>query len=435
MKAIVLDGSAAHDGMGERVRAALALRLHALGWEVEHVALRDQSIGCCAGDFNCWVRTPGVCGADDDNRRVAAAIMGADLAVYLSPVTFGGYASTLQRMVEHQIQNISPFFAGVAGETHHHKRYSRYPDHLALGWQESPDPHAAAIFRHLAHRNAINVFARRSASDVLHADLTQDELNSRVADSIDDLLSGRPSSAPSLPAPVAPADGRAEVRRALLLVGSPRTRRSTSNSLGAYLFEQLAARSIETRTVYLHTMVRSAGRMQELLDAVDEADLVALAVPLYVDSMPAPAIETLERIAGSRRPHATRVQLFAAIVNCGFPEARQCATAVAICGSFARQAHFEWAGSLSLGGGGMVDGAPLVAMGAPTVGMRKALDLAARALALGAPIPPDAQDLMGRLPIPHWLYRLAGSLNWIRRARRNGAQKSLKRRPYAETPE
>ena len=45
-----------------------------------------------------------------------------DLVIYLTPVTFGGYSSELKRMVDHQIQNISPFFTSVQGEIHHQRR-------------------------------------------------------------------------------------------------------------------------------------------------------------------------------------------------------------------------------------------------------------------------------------------------------------------------
>lgn len=41
-----------------------------------------------------------------------------------------------------------------------------------------------------------------------------------------------------------------------------------------------------------------------------------------------------------------------------------------------------------------------------------------------------AQDHMGKPLLPPWAYRLVGTLGWRRAARRWGAQKDLKRRPY-----
>jgi hypothetical protein len=236
-----------------------------------------------------------------------------------------------------------------------------------------------------------------------------------------------------------------EIRRALLLVGSPRTRKSSSNALGAYLLDQLnaqpggsapavaaeAAASIETETIYLHPAMRSPEKMQVLLDAVDAADLVALAFPLYVDSLPAPALDALECIAAHRQGRdPSRRQLFAAIANSGFPEVQHSAPALAICETFARQAGFEWAGGLALGGGGVVGGAPLAEGGGKTMGIRGALDLAAEALAQGQAIPDAAQESLGRPVVPHWAYRLMGDWGWRQVSKRYSARKLLKDQPY-----
>jgi len=431
MKAILLDGSQANDKTGERVRAALEAEFKTQGWDVEHFTLCEKKIGNCAGDFFCWLRTPGICNVDDDNRVIAAAIIASDLMVYLTPVTFGGYSSTLKKMVDHQIQNISPFFTQVEGETHHQKRYQKHPDLMVVGWMDTPDAQAEAVFRNLAQRNALNYHAEKSVSGVVLTSHSDKELQASVQQWLNDLQSGCKSQRVELPVSNAAGNGSVEIRRALLLVGSPKTRKSTSNSLGGYLFEQLSARSIQTETIYLHTVLRSPAKMQALLDAVNAADLVTLAFPLYVDTLPAPVIEALERLAAQRQGRdPSNQQMFTAIANCGFPEAIHNANALAVCEMFARQAGFEWSGSLSLGGGEMVAGVPLGQLGGMTIMMRKALDLTAEALAQGQSIPQAAQDIWGKPVIPHWLYRLTGWLRWNKQSKGYGAQKLLKRQPY-----
>ena len=437
-KAVLLDGSHANDSTGERVRTALVAQLQSDGWDVEHVVLREKKIGNCAGDFFCWVRTPGTCILDDDNRAIAAAVIGSELAVYLTPVTFGGYSSALKRLVDHQIQNISPFFAKVEGETHHQKRYETYPDFLAVGWMDAPDAQAEAVFRHLVRRNTINFCAERSASGVVLAGQTDGEILSSAQEWLNDLQNGQRSAAelpangdPSTALRAGSGNGSVEVRRALLLVGSPRTGKSTSHSLGGYLFERLAAQSIQTETVYLHTVLRAPDKMQVLLDAVDAADLVTLAFPLYVDSLPAPTIDALECIAAHRQGReGTHRPMFTAITNCGFPEARHNATALAICETFARQAGFEWAGALALGGGGGIGGVPLAELGGRTIPLRKSLDMAAKALVQGRAIPKAAQDILDKPVIPNWLYRLLGGFGWKQRAKGYGVKKLLRQQPY-----
>jgi hypothetical protein len=125
--------------------------------------------------------------------------------------------------------------------------------------------------------------------------------------------------------------------------------------------------------------------------------------------------------------------MFAAIANCGFPEAEHNATALAICATFARQAGFAWGGSIALGAGeGMVHGAPLNEMDGRAIPLKKALELAAAALAQGQPIPQAARDILAKPFIPGWLYRLFGGFGWRQQAKRYGAEKHMRRKTYQE---
>jgi multimeric flavodoxin WrbA len=435
MKAILLDGSPANDVTGERVRTAATLELQSRGWDVKHILLREKKIGNCAGDFFCWIRNPGVCNVADDNRNIAEAIVHSDLMVYLTPVTFGGYSSALKRMVDHQIQNVLPFFAQVNGETHHQRRYHKYANFLAIGWMETPNAQSEGVFRHLAWRNAINFNAKTAVTGLVLAGQTDEEIRLLAQSWLNDFQNGKSSQPVKLPERGESGAEAREIRRALLLVGSPRTRKSTSQSLGGYLFEKLGERKVQTETIYIHTSLRSPERMQALLKAVEAADLVTLAFPLYVDSLPAPVIEALERIAVHRSGRGqTHPQLFAAISNCGFPEAHHNATALAICENFARQAGFEWAGSLALGAGqGLVHGMPVAELdNQSAIPLKKALDIAAEALANGKIIPRTAVDLLAKPIIPGWLYRLVGIYGWRQQAKQYGMEKFLKRRPYLD---
>src|SRR5512133_1331900 len=101
MKTLILDGSSANDTQALNINDALQKHLP----DAEKIILREQKIGNCAGDFFCWVRNPGICNVNDDNRIIAEKIMHSDLIIYLTPVMFGGYSYELKRMVDHQIQN------------------------------------------------------------------------------------------------------------------------------------------------------------------------------------------------------------------------------------------------------------------------------------------------------------------------------------------
>ncbi|MEW6242365.1 MAG: NAD(P)H-dependent oxidoreductase, partial [Chloroflexota bacterium] len=253
MKTLILDGSRANDPQG--VNIANALRKHLP--DAETITLRDQKIGNCAGDFFCWVRSPGMCNTDDDNRLIAAKIIQSDLVVYLTPVTFGGYSFELKRMVDHGIQNISPFFTNIHGEIHHQKRYKRYPNLLVVGWMDSPNPQAESIFCHLVHRNAINMHVKTSVCGLVVGHQPEAELISQTGLWLEAIASGSSSPVPALPTQAFSSTDHAPIKRAVLLVGSPRTKKSTSASLGNYLFEQLTARGVETETIQIYTSLNS----------------------------------------------------------------------------------------------------------------------------------------------------------------------------------
>jgi len=424
MKVLILDGSHANDSQASRIVSALYKHLP----DAETIILREQKIGNCAGDFFCWVRSPGMCNIDDDNRVIAEKIMQSELVIYLTPVTFGGYSSALKRMVDHQIQNISPFFTTIEGEIHHQRRYQRYPNVLTIGWMDQPDAQAEAIFQHLVHRNAINMYASTSVSGLVNRERNLDE---QVKDWLDEVQRGSSTPVPALPKMEFSSAEATPVRRAVLLVGSPRTKNSTSASLGGYLMEHLGAHGIKTETVQVYTSFNSAERTSLTLEKLDQADLVVLASPLYVDSLPAPVIAALEKFA-AHRADVKVAQRFAAIANCGFPEASHNDTALAICEQFAQETGMTWLGSLALGGGeGLVHGAPLNEMDGRAIPIKKSLDLAAASLALGTQIPQQARDLLAKPIISNWQYKLLGRLGWKQQAKQYGVEKSIKAQPYS----
>ena len=426
MKTLILDGSHSNDPQGINITNALFRHLP----NAEVIVLRDQKLGNCAGDFFCWTRNPGICNINDDNRLIAEKVVHSDLIIYLTPVTFGGYSSVLKRMVDHQIQNISPFFASINGEIHHQKRYKHYPNLLTIGWMEEPNQRAESIFRHLVYRNAINMYAKTSVCGLVIGHPSEAELTSQTGLWLQSIASGSSSLVPALPSMDISSTDANPIHRAVLLVGSPRTRKSSSASLGGYLFDQLKGRGVETQTIQIYTSLYSRERMQTMYEAIDNADLLVLAFPLYVDSLPAPVIDALERIAAHRKINTTPIR-FAAIANCGFPGADHNNTALAICSEFARQNGFSWMGSLALGAGeGIVHGIPLNEMDGRAIPLKQALDQSAEALANGQSIPQSARDLFAKPVIPNWMYTFMSGFGWRGQAKQYGMQNKLKRQPY-----
>jgi len=234
--------------------------------------------------------------------------------------------------------------------------------------------------------------------------------------------------------------GQTMRRRALVLIGSPKPGASGSASLAAYFGGRLAAAGITVRTVHLRQALRGPARRSELLAALDDADLIVLAAPLYEGSVPAVAVEGLELIAAHRAARAggsapgheaVPAPALVALVGHGFPEPEQTATLLGVLRCFAAQAGLAWAGALTLPVGAtlrerLLDDAPVVARHA-----RKALRVAAEALAAGRPMPDEAAALMRRPMFPVAAFRFAAEREFRKRAEASGVAARLDERPYS----
>jgi multimeric flavodoxin WrbA len=167
----ILNGMREQGSPSETVHTALVDALIKRNWRITPFVLKNKEIQPCLGCFGCWLQTPGQCILSDTN-DIAASVVQSDLVIYLTPVTFGGYSSELKKAVDHLIPNILPFFASVAGETHHKPRYKRYAKLLIVGVAPERDATSEAIFKKLAERNAINMWAPAWQVDVLtHAQI------------------------------------------------------------------------------------------------------------------------------------------------------------------------------------------------------------------------------------------------------------------------
>lgn len=217
----------------------------------------------------------------------------------------------------------------------------------------------------------------------------------------------------------------------LLLVGSPRGPRSTSESLGAYMLNRLHGYGLKTEKAYIHPLVKSDEGQASLLRAFDGSDLMVLSFPLYFDSLPSPVIAALEILAEHRATlKKTRKQRLVAISNGSYPQAWRSNRALAMCRIFASETGLEWAGGLALGGGEAIRGKPLESVGRMVRNVKKALDLTAGALAEDKPVPEEAVGLMAKGMIPGWMYVWLAERYLKNQAKIHGAQNKLYDRPY-----
>ena len=167
MRALVLNGFDASSPTADLVRAGMGTKLRLCSCTEREFILRDEKIAHCTGCFGCWIKTPGECVINDAGRTVTQEFIASDLAVFLTPVTFGGYAAELKKALDRLIPILSPFFIRIDGESHHKKRYEHYPRLAVIGILPAADPDAAAVFKTLVSRNSINMHSPSFAVETL----------------------------------------------------------------------------------------------------------------------------------------------------------------------------------------------------------------------------------------------------------------------------
>lgn len=448
-KVTILDGTRPGDKNLEPLLAVLKDQLKCTGAEVQTFTLREIKLAHCIGCFGCWVETPGLCVEADAGREIAKTVSHSQTLILFTPITFGGYSSELKRMVDRLVPLALPHFTLFHGEIHHNPRYPDPPRLVGIGVQHHANREEAAIFKALVGRNAINFHAPTYAAEVVKDTDSPETLRQRFENTL--LRSESPplgqqiTAGFSTPSRFEASRQATGSRKALLIVGSPKTKSpSTSGVLGRYLLERLKERGWETESLTLRAGLRLEAGQRELLSSTDRADLLLLAFPLYVDSLPFLVTKALEVIASHRQTLPNRrPQRLVAIVNNGFPEAAQNALALAICRRFAERSGFAWAGGLAMGAGeALSSGQSLTTpahFGPPVGHVINALDMTAAALAEGQRVPGEAARLVAKSPIPllhfsvwRWLFVKMGNRYWRTKAAGFGvSKKDLLAQPFA----
>jgi len=129
--------------------------------EVRTFDLAGINLAYCQGEFDCWVKTPGVCRAHDAEQELVQAIHDAENVILLDVVTFGGLSYTLKRAQDRLICLLAPFFEKRLQLTHHNARYGKAANMFALGWMPNADEEQARTWHLLADANAVNMLAPR----------------------------------------------------------------------------------------------------------------------------------------------------------------------------------------------------------------------------------------------------------------------------------
>ena len=123
--------------------------------------LDKMNLKYCTGCWSCWWKTPGQCAINDGIADIYKAMIHSDRIIYVAPLILGGICSSLKTLIERQIPLVHPYITIVKKETHHKKRYKKYPSIAAyLGVEGDTDEEDKEINRIYFNRLALNFYSR-----------------------------------------------------------------------------------------------------------------------------------------------------------------------------------------------------------------------------------------------------------------------------------
>ena len=95
--------------------------------EVLQINIRDKKVQHCMGCWDCWVKTPGKCRIEDDSIAIRENYINADMVIFASPLIMGFISAIMKKVMDKLIPLLHPYIEIVRKESHHSKRYDKYP--------------------------------------------------------------------------------------------------------------------------------------------------------------------------------------------------------------------------------------------------------------------------------------------------------------------
>jgi NAD(P)H-dependent FMN reductase len=206
----------------------------------------------------------------------------------------------------------------------------------------------------------------------------------------------------------------------VMIVGSPRLKRSTSYSIAYYLKNGLTAYDWTIEILFAHQAFDNETKMNELQEKTKNADIIGIIFPLYVDGIPGPLVHILEQLNTQEKKN-TDQKIFT-IVNSGFPEPHHSKLAVDMIEQFAREYSSQFIGGYTIGAGGVVGGMPIEQIKNRSKRLVTALDLTIKSLGKNQTLSDEAKQILSKPIFSKTLYNMFANLGWKPRAKKNGVK-------------
>jgi NAD(P)H-dependent FMN reductase len=303
MRITILNGNPRESGFDAYLEQINKI-LEQSGNQVKHIHLRDLDLKYCVGCWGCWVKTPGLCQADEASQLMDEVVINADFVLWAAPMKMGYPSELLKMALDKHLPLIHPYMAVDRAEAHHRKRYPSYPlIGLVVEREAATDQVDLRLVTEMCQRTALNFKSRLKFS--LTSETTASELAQKILN----------RHLPALPMPAIPLPTQGNAiqppNRITMFNGSPRGPQGSSPIFLEQFAKGFGGQSQMLHLVKLHST-------DEHVKAFVQAEAVWITFPLYTDAMPGIVkhfFEALEPLVG--RPNNPPVGF---IVQSGFPE-------------------------------------------------------------------------------------------------------------------
>ena len=129
----------------------------------------------CTGCWSCWWKTPGRCAINDDAEKIIRSVINSDFVIFASPLIAGFTSSALKKITDRLIVLLHPYIELINGESHHRKRYNKYPDFgLILEKETDTDNEDLDIVNDIYERFALNFHCEKKYTRYIDHDKVED---------------------------------------------------------------------------------------------------------------------------------------------------------------------------------------------------------------------------------------------------------------------
>jgi multimeric flavodoxin WrbA len=124
--------------------------------------LAGMNLHYCTGCWSCWWKTPGECAIKDDAEQIFRAVINSDFFIFASPLIAGFTSATLKKIQDRLIVLLHPYLELINEESHHRKRYEKYPEFgVILQREKDTDEEDLKIVKDIYDRLAINFHSKK----------------------------------------------------------------------------------------------------------------------------------------------------------------------------------------------------------------------------------------------------------------------------------